>query len=553
MVKTIEELCREHDLLTLGKDNVLRIPFLVKGALRVPPVVGMERIQEAFSAKEEATGKGASAVTTVRLEDAQVVREIVMNRETMRTTDEFVYQVLPAFDPEELIERDFDRVVGELYNLPFEEVLDFLGKLSSALTGCTDLLESLQQVWRRTATVADLYINFSFTSLGFLLNPDAAREMVDNELSSYGIQGSRFMDSWVQVSDTSMRGLSEQLSPTEAKATSGDCESPEKMYLRAMPTRQLHLTAGNAPAIPIISTCRALSLKSPAVIKSPYGATLGGALVSLAACAVAPDHPSVRNLSIVYWPGGDESVEDVFFGPGAFDRIVIWGAPDAVASVKRRALFTKLVTLNPRYGMSWIGREAFENDDYKEVARRGAVDTMIWNQKACIASSVHYVEGDDEQVTAYAQAVQKELAEWDRVAPNFLDPAAQGQIRRLRRGKLMNAQWLANKQNEGDKKNEGVSSVVIVIKGEFDMMDHTLSRMVIVRQVSRLEDALPFLNESVSTVGVFPESRRLELCDRILARGVSTSYPMGMGDRMSTGLAHDGMKVYSELMDWKNR
>jgi hypothetical protein len=550
---TIEELCREHDLLTLGKDRIVRVPFLVKGTLWVPPVVGMERIREAFSAKEEATGKPPNAVTSVRLEDAQVVREPVLDRETMRTTDEFVYQVLPAFDPEELIERDFDRVVEELYNLPFEEVLDFLGRLSSALTGCTDLLESLQQVWRRTATVADLYIDFSFTSLGFLLNPDSAREMVDSELSSFGIQGSRFMDDWVQVSDNSREGLSEQLSPTEAKETSGDCKDPEKMYLRAMPTRQLHLTAGNAPAIPIISTCRALSLKSPAVVKSPYGATLGGALVSLAACAVAPDHPSVRNLSIVYWPGGDENVEGVFFGPGAFDRIVIWGAPDAVASVKRRALFTKLVTLNPRYGMSWIGREAFENDDYKEAARRGAVDTMIWNQKACIASSVHYVEGDDEQVMAYAGALQKELAEWDRVAPNFLDPAAQGQIRRLRRGKLLNAQWLANKQNEGDKKNEGVSSVVIVVKGEFDMMDHTLSRMVIVRQVSRLEDALPFLNESVSTVGVFPESRRMELCDRILARGVSTSYPLGMGDRMSTGLAHDGMKVYSELMDWKNR
>jgi hypothetical protein len=471
----------------------------------------------------------------------------------MRSTDEFVYQVLPAFDAEELIERDFDRVVDELYNLPFDEVLDFLRRISSALSSCPELLDTLQQVFRRTATVADMYIDFSFTSLGYLLNPDAAREMVDSELSSFGIQGSRFMDNWVQVSDTSMDGLSGQLCPTKAKETSGDCGSPEKMYLRAMPTRQLHLTAGNAPAIPIISTCRAISLKSPAVIKSPYGATLGGALVSLAACAVAPDHPSVRNLSIVYWPGGDESVEDVFFGAEAFDRIVIWGAPDAVASVKRRALFTKLVTLNPRYGMSWIGREAFENGEYKEAARRAAIDTMVWNQKACIASSLHYVEGDENQVMAYAEAVQKELAEWDRVAPNFLDPAAQGQIRRLRRGKLMNAKWMANKQNEGDKKNEGISSVVIVVKGEFDMMDHTLSRMVIVRPVSRLEDALPYLNNSVSTVGVFPESRRMELCDRILARGVSTSYPLGMADRMSTGLAHDGMKVYSELMDWKNR
>ena len=64
-----------------------------------------------------------------------------MDRETMRTTDEFVYQVLPAFDAEELIERDFDRVVDELYNLPFEEVLDFLGRISSALSSCPELLE----------------------------------------------------------------------------------------------------------------------------------------------------------------------------------------------------------------------------------------------------------------------------------------------------------------------------------------------------------------------------------------------------------------------------
>jgi hypothetical protein len=539
---TIEELCREHDLLMLGKDNIVRVPFLVKGALRVPPAVGMERIQEAFSAKEKAMGKSAKAVSTVRLEDAQVLREPVLDRRTMRCTDEFVYQVLPTFDPEELIERDLDRVVNELYNLPFEGVLDFLGEVSSVLSSCPELLKEVQEVYRRTATVADIYLDFSFTSLAYLLNPDAAREKVDRELASFEVQGCRFLDTWVKVSDATM--------PCE---TSGDCRNPEKMYLRAMPTRQLHLTAGNAPAIPIISTCRAISLKSAAVVKSPYGATLGGALVSLAACAAAPEHPSARNLSIVYWPGGDESVEGAFFGPDAFDRIVVWGAPDAVASVKSRAVFTKLVTLNPRYGMSWIGGEAFENDDFEEVARRGAVDTMIWNQKACIASSVHYVEGDENPVTAYAQALQRALAEWDRMAPNFLDPAAQGQIRRLRRGKLLNAQWMANRQNQGDKGNEGISSVVIVVKGEFDMMDHTLSRMVIVRPVSCLEDALPFLNHGVSTVGVFPESRRMELCDRILARGVSTTYPLGMGDRMSTGMTHDGMKVYSELVDWKNR
>jgi len=544
---TIEELCREHDLLALDKDDVMRVPFLIKGDLRVPPAVGMDKIREAFSAKEEETGQPPMAITAVRLDNVQILREPVVDRESMKYRDEFVYQILPAFDPEELLERDSDRLVEELYNMPFEEVLEFLGKLQESLSSCAGLLDELLKVHRRTAPIADLFLNLTFSGLGFLLNPDGARTMVESELSGFGIGGSQFLDTWVKVAEDAMQGLSQELSPSEGKETSGDFLNPGDLYLRAMPTRQLHLTAGNAPAIPIISTLRAISLKSAAVIKSPYGATLGGALVSLAACAAAPDHPSTRNLSIVYWPGGDESVEDILFRPGAFDRIVIWGAPDAVASVRSRAIFTKLVTLNPRYGMSWVGKEAFENNDVEETARRGAIDSMIWNQKACIASLVHYVEGNEEQATEYAQALQKELAAWDSAAPNFLDPVSQGRLQRLRRGKFVTTQWLTNKQPGG------ISSSVVVVPGEFDLLDHPMNRMVVVRPVSSLEDVIPLLNHNVSTVGIFPEARRQELCDRVLATGVSTCYPLGMCDRMSSAAAHDGMKVLSELVDWKNK
>jgi hypothetical protein len=262
---------------------------------------------------------------------------------------------------------------------------------------------------------------------------------------------------------------------------------------------------------------------------------------------VAPDHPITRNLSIVYWPGGDEQVEGPFFLPSAFDRIVVWGAPDAVASVRSRARFTKVVCLNPRYGMSWIGREAFEDNGIQAVARRAAADTMIWNQKACIASLVHYVEGDEEKAYAYAKALQEELAQWDRMAPNFVSLFAKGQIRRLRRGKFLHARWLLNEEGGN------VTSAVVVVPGEFNLMDHPMSRVVVVRAVSFLEDVLQFLHQGVSTVGVFPESRRLELCDRIVTRGVTSVFPLGACERMYGGMSHDGMKVLSELVDWKNK
>lgn len=206
-----------------------------------------------------------------------------------------------------------------------------------------------------------------------------------------------------------------------------------------------------------------------------------------------------------------------------------------------------MVCLAPRCGMSWIGKEAFEGDALQKVVACAARDTMIWNQKACIASLIHYVEGDEERVSAYAEALQAELARWDRIAPNFVPPEAVGRIRRMRRGKLVRARWLIN-DRDGD-----LSSAVVVAPGEVDLLDHPMSRLVIVRMVSRLEEALVFLHQGVSVVGVFPESRRKELCDRVVARGVTSVFPLGCCERIFAGMAHDGMKVLSELVDWKNR
>jgi aminoglycoside phosphotransferase (APT) family kinase protein len=39
-------------------------------------------------------------------------------------------------------------------------------------------------------------------------------------------------------------------------------------------------------------------------------------------------------VDLVYWQGGDRRVEDRLFAPEISDRIVVWGAPAAVESVR---------------------------------------------------------------------------------------------------------------------------------------------------------------------------------------------------------------------------
>jgi hypothetical protein len=87
---------------------------------------------------------------------------------------------------------------------------------------------------------------------------------------------------------------------------------------------------------------------------------------------------------------------------------------------------------------------------------------------------------------------------------------------------------------------------------EFDISSHPMCRCVVVRRVESLRDALAFLHSGVSTVGVYPEARRVELLDEIAARGVSNVLPLGECERAYAGMPHDGMRILSELVSWTN-
>lgn len=534
----LAKLCADHQLL-VNAGGVVRVPFLVKGRLVTPPAVARDVIEQAFAA-------AGPEARYVQLPDAQVIRQPVIERGRMRATSDVLYHLLPRVQPFDLIERDFAGLVRGPYALSVEAVLDYLRGLAGVLQAEPAMLDRVRDLFRLTSEHADAYLDAAFATLSLGLDVQAAREMIDRELGAWSLPGGRFLEGWVDVPAQVLPGLAPLLAQTLPGA--GPAAGPAAVTsLRAMPTRQLHITAGNAPQIPLISALRLVLTKSAGVIKCPLEVTLPGALMALAAVAAAPEHPLTQHLSVVYWRGGDESVETALFAPGAFDRIVVWGAPEAVASVQARALFTKVICFNPRYGLSLIGREALADEArLRQVAAAAATDVMIYGQQACTASLVQYVEGTPAQAEAYARCLAEALSRWDELAPPFVPPAIRGQLKRMQRGKFSLGQWHTN-QREG-----AYSSGVVVMPGEVDLLEHPMSRLVVVRPVSDLREALADLNASVSTVGIYPEARRLALRDEAAARGVSNVLPLGQCERVFPGAAQDGMLVLSELVDWKN-
>jgi hypothetical protein len=530
------DLCQEHGLLS-NDNNIIRVPFLIKGELIIPPTLSREEIINAFEAEEDST-------YYKKLAHAQLTREPIIERSTMTLASDYLYRVLPPIDPYDLIETDFNELVRGPYSLSIEAILEYLELITETFRANRALIEQVRDMSRLTSMHPDLFLDIAFETLTIGLDNQSALNMIENELSLWGHPGSDFLRGWVEVPSTVIPGIA----PLVAHSFNNpqDPNNGEgKTFIRAMPTRQLHITAGNAPQIPLISALRVFLTKSAGVIKSPFEAMMPGALLALAAVVSAKDHPLTRHLSLVYWSGGDEKIESHLLMPNAFDRIVVWGSPEAVASVQNRATFTNTISFNPRYGVSMIGKEAFK-EDIGGVVFKAATDTMIYNQKACASSQVHYLEASDEEIADYAERLVEILSQWDSEAPQFIPPSKQGQIKRMKRGKYNQAEWVTNTEDGAFR------SGVVIMPGEFDILDHPMSRLVVIRQVNDLNDALKYLHQGVSTVGVYPEERRIFLRDQISARGVSNVLPLGQCERLFPGAPHDGMIVLSQLVDWKN-
>jgi hypothetical protein len=373
-----------------------------------------------------------------------------------------------------------------------------------------------------------------------LLNSETVADAVDRDLGGPGVPGRRYLDEWVPAGVRGRSGLAAEI---RRRLFALDEPSLATPRLRALPTRQIHISAGNSPVIPLVCALRAIATKSPAVIKSSSQSFLAASLLGIAMHAVDPDHPITRHTSLVCWPGGDRRIEDALLSAGGFDRLVAWGSAATLASLRARAPVMRMIFLEPRTGVSFIGRQALE-DDLTGVAQRAASDSLADNQQACSASLMHYVEGTPDEALAYCEALRAVLARWDAAVPHTPTRESRGRLRRLRRGELARNRWFTN------TRNGVVTSSVVCVPSAFDVASHPAGRCVVVRPVEDLAEAIGLLHSGISTVGIEPETRRIELRDAVAHQGVSSVLPLGEAERAFAGMPHDGMRILSELVSW---
>lgn len=415
----------------------------------------------------------------------------------------------------------------DIYAISLDDIIDFLADVGASLS--LDHNRHLRQAFEISARTSDLpesILEASYEGLPKAFERDKIERFVDLQI------GRDYLEGWVRR----------------------DIGSGRTMSVRAFGARAVHIIAGNTPAVAFMTVLRSAVTRSDSIIKLPSNDPMPTVAILRTMIDAAPDHPVTRHLSAAYWKGGDEKIEARLYQPRHVEKIVAWGGYASVTHItKYLQPGIDLITLDPKHSGSIIGPEAFASPEtLVEVAKRAAMDIGAFNQEACANARVIYVVRDQDDPVQMAElqelgerimAAVLNLPEEVSTPAKSVNAALQDELggielqddffKLIRRG----------------KDNEGA-----VIVSQFDeavefseLLCNRTANLVPVRDV---EEALRRINAASQTIGVYPDSLKQQIRDRLAIQGAQHIVSLGEVMQMGAFGPQDGLETERRMLRW---
>ncbi|WP_246325346.1 acyl-CoA reductase [Dissulfurirhabdus thermomarina] len=306
------------------------------------------------------------------------------------------------------------------------------------------------------------------------------------------------------------------------------------------------LTA-NVPGLSYLPAVRSLMVKAPLAAKLASGEPLFGPAWAASLARVEP--PLAECLALFAWKGGAPDLEAALFDKAPV--VMLYGGPRALAELRARVgPGKKVLEHGHKVGVVLVGREALSGRPAADVlARAVALDTAMFDQRACIAPQLVFAErGGGVSTEAFAELVAERLADLEAELPPSrpsLDTAAT-----LAQERGLAAFEAA--QGEAGVFTRGTATVVHLGAAAFEPV--LPCRFLRVCAVDDLLDAVALLGQNspyLQNAGVAVGADRLPGLAEALARaGVSRICAPGRMHRPSMRWRHDGLASFMELVRW---
>jgi hypothetical protein len=416
--------------------------------------------------------------------------------------------------------------LADLHAVPFDEILDVLDAVGKALD-----FERNRHV--RGAYEAGLVAtNYpasmlaqSYVALPAVFARDYVREMAERTV------GVDVLDGWV----------GQRL------------QDGRELRVRAFGARTLHVPAGNGGLVSAVTLIRNAITRSDAIVKIPSNDPLTAIALARTLADVAPNHPLTRHLAVAYWKGGDVAVEEQICRPEKIEKIVAWGG---LASVKHVTRYIQpgleLIALDPKRSASIIGHEAFESEaTLREVALRAATDIGVANQEGCACARVIWVlcgtDGDGlARINRLGELIYEALLGLPphvSTKPKTFPSELRDHLEATRVG---GDDWF---RVIGGEDLEG-AVIVSQIDEPVDyapLLAGRVANLVPVDDVARVTRAV---NAYTQTVGIYPESLKRELRDRLPLFGAQRLTSLGYACHVATAMPQDAIEPVRRMCKW---
>ena len=417
------------------------------------------------------------------------------------------------------------RDMADLYELKLDHILNYIDRLGDRLKLDDNpyLQEALEASCLTSSQTAPL-LEASYRSLPNLFDAGFAREMID------GTVGVAFVEGWVARSLLDGTRLS----------------------IRAFGSRAVHIIAGNSPLIAALSILRNALTRGDAIIKSPSNDPFTALAIARTMIDMDPVHPLTRHLTVAYWKGGDEEIERQLYQPTHIEKIIAWGG---FASVKHVTRYIQpgleLIALDPKRSVSVIGSEAFATEAIlREVALRLATDIGALNQEGCVNARVVYVlSGTDQEglnkLNHLAEMTYLAMVQLPAVVstpPKESDP----ELRALVNAARLNEEWY---RVFGGKSGEG-AIVASQTPEPVDFAVHLSKRVANLVPIDDIEAVCKAIDAYTQTVGIYPESLKHALRDRLSLFGAQRFASLGYAAHASVAAPQDGIEPVRQMCRW---
>jgi len=420
----------------------------------------------------------------------------------------------------------------DLMDTPISNIVDFLAEVGKQLRlDDNELLQESFALGLEAGGLSEPILRGVYEDLSHSFDPDAMLAQADSTI------GIAYLDGWVPAS-----------------GEHGNCR------VRAVGTRQLHITAGNVPVVAALTIVRGALTKSDVLIKAPSNDPLTANAIARTLIDVDSSHPVTRHIAVAYWKGGDEFMDSQIVRTSRIDKITAWGGMSSVKHIQKYLTpGIDLTAMNPKFSMSVIGKEALEDEASMEEAAMGiAVISGFFNQTACSNTRIVYVESgtDDESIEKVVELGRKVLAAYKELPPVISTPAA-GPNHDL--DAELDAVSLEDDfyHVEGNTLDGGF--VVSKFSDRVDFFGDLNNRVINLVPMENLLDIVQWCDDTTQTVGVYPESLRDRLLDRLALAGVQRMVPLEGGEPLAIfenmhhlppGMPHDGIEPLRRNVRW---